>query len=68
MYIWNKCQGKGRKCLVLKISNSDYNLLDDKEKTKINILKEFSYYKIISVSKDFYYKIAKKYNFDLPRQ
>lgn len=66
MYIWSKCQGKGRKCLALKISNSNYSLLDNIEKSKINILKEFSDCKVISVSKDFYYKIAKKYNFDLP--
>lgn len=68
MYIWSKCQGKGHEYFALKISNSNYNLLDDIEKSKINILKEFSDCKVISVSKAFYYKLVKKYNFDLPRR
>lgn len=68
MYIWSKCQGKGHKYLTLKVSNSNYNLLDEIEKSKINILKEFSDYKVISVSKSVYYKFVKKYNFDLPRR
>lgn len=68
MYIWSKCSGKGQAYISLKISNSSYNLLNDKEKSKVNILKEFSDCKVISVSKLFYYNIIKKYDFDLPRK
>lgn len=67
MYIWSKCTGKGYGYFALKISNLNYNLLNDKEKSKINVLREFSDCKVISISKSFYYKIIKKYDFDLPR-
>lgn len=65
MYIWNKCSGKGCGYFALKIKNSNYNLFNDNEKSKINVLREFSDCKVISISKSFYYKIIKKYDFDL---
>lgn len=68
MYIWSKVQGKGHKYLALKITNSDYDLFNDIEKSKINILKEFSDCKVITVSKEFYYELVKKYDLGLPHQ
>jgi len=67
MYIWSKCTGKGYGYFALKISNSNYALLDDNEKSKLNILKEFSDGKVISVPKPLYHRIMKKITYELKK-